>query len=169
MRTVHLGFRASRYASLAALAACATGAPRVRAAGADGAVPDSVSTGYGRGPRSSSTAAVGSVDESAIDAQHVGRVEELFQGRLAGVEVRRTASGGYSIRIRSATTLMADGSSEPLIVVDGVPTQSGAGSVLDALSPRDIARIEVLKDADATAAFGVRGGNGVILITTKHP
>lgn len=96
----------------------------------------------------------------------VARAEELLAGRFAGVEVTPRAGGGISVRIRGATSLM--GSSEPLYVIDGMPVQAGPGGALNGINPYDIARIEVLKDIGSTSFWGVRGANGVVLITTKR-
>jgi iron complex outermembrane receptor protein len=132
------------------------------------AKPDSVGVGYGRVPRERSTAAVSTLT-TELDDMRVARIEELLQGRVAGAQVYRTESGDYSIRIRNAPTLMAGGNSDPLFVLDGMPMMGrGLGSVLNGIAPADIARIDVLKDAGATAAYGSRGANGVILITTKR-
>jgi TonB-dependent SusC/RagA subfamily outer membrane receptor len=131
-------------------------------------VEDSVNIAYGRVARSRMTGAVGSVTEEDLANVRVARVEQLLQGRIPGVQVYRTASGELTIRIRGSQGL-GYSNEEPLIVVDGMPTQSsGLGSVLDGLAPQDIARIDVLKDAGSTAAYGLRGANGVILITTKR-
>jgi TonB-dependent SusC/RagA subfamily outer membrane receptor len=130
--------------------------------------PDSVGVGYGRVPRDRSTAAVSTLT-GELDAMRVARIEELLQGRVAGAQVYRTADGDYSIRIRNAPTLTANGNSEPLYVLDGMPMVGrGLGSVLNGIAPADIARIDILKDAGATASYGSRGANGVILITTKR-
>jgi TonB-dependent SusC/RagA subfamily outer membrane receptor len=111
---------------------------------------------------------VGSITEEDIDAMRAQRVEQLLQGRLAGVQVTQGPGNQLMIRIRGAQGF-GYSSEEPLIVLDGMPTQSrGVGSVLDGLVPQDIARIDVLKDAGSTAAYGLRGANGVILITTRR-
>jgi TonB-dependent SusC/RagA subfamily outer membrane receptor len=104
-------------------------------------------------------------DEDVGDTKVVN-VEEMLRGRIAGVEVLTLPSGGISVRIRGATSLTQ--SSEPLFVVDGMPVQTEAGGALTWLSPRDVQRIEVLKDPGSTAFWGSRGANGVIVITTKH-
>jgi TonB-dependent SusC/RagA subfamily outer membrane receptor len=91
-----------------------------------------------------------------------GYVEELFAGRFPGVRVFRLANGALSIEIRGRSTI--HGSTQPLIVVDGMPLESEDGLLF--LNPSDIQRIEVLKDVGSTAAYGVRGANGVVLITT---
>jgi iron complex outermembrane receptor protein len=83
------------------------------------------------------------------------------------VEVRALAGGGMSVRIRGSRSLRGDG--EPLYVVDGIPQHGNTNGALSDIDPRDVQSIEVLKDAGATAIYGVRGANGVILITRKHP
>lgn len=95
------------------------------------------------------------------------QVEQLLEGRIPGVEVLRTRSGGFLIHVRGVTTLHGDG--EPLYVVDGLPVEIDPERGLDWLSPAEIERIEVLKDAVETSMYGVRGANGVLLITTKRP
>jgi TonB-dependent starch-binding outer membrane protein SusC len=77
------------------------------------------------------------------------------------VDVTRLGGADFSVRIRGARSLA--GSNEPLFVVDGVPRTAGA---LDAIAPSSVVRIDVLKDAATLAAYGARGANGVILITT---
>lgn len=104
-------------------------------------------------------------DESpSVDVSGRG-IEELFAGRFPGVEVSRVPTGGISIRIRGASTVL--GSSEPLYIIDGAKVQSGPGGLLF-LEPGDISRIEVLKDIGSTSLYGSEGANGVILITTKR-
>ena len=88
-------------------------------------------------------------------------------GRVPGLTVLHTANGGYSLRIRGRSSLY--GNDEPLIVIDGMPIrQGGASNALMSLDPSDVARVDVLKDAGATASYGVQGGNGVVLITTRR-
>ncbi len=98
----------------------------------------------------------------------VSRVEELIQGRIPGVHVVRLPNGDFSVRVRGAKTF-GQGSDEPLYVVDGMPLMTtGLRNALMGIAPQDIARIDVLKDAGATAVYGSKGANGVILITTKR-
>ena len=94
-------------------------------------------------------------------------LEELLQGRIAGVTVSRTADGGIAVRIRSQTSI--NGTNEPLYVLDGITIQPGPYGSLSGISPFDIESIEVLKDAVSTAMYGGRGANGVIVIKTKRP
>jgi TonB-dependent starch-binding outer membrane protein SusC len=164
---------AQRMTALCALPvlACATATtPAAEAAPRAYAALDSIVLAYGKTTPASSTVAVGSVSARDIATMRVTRLEELLQGRVAGAQVFRTATGDYTIRIRNATSLLPSGSAEPLFVLDGMPMLSGRplGSILDGISPYDIARIDVLKDAGATAAYGARGANGVVLITTKR-
>jgi iron complex outermembrane receptor protein len=92
-------------------------------------------------------------------------MEELFQG-LAGVTVRRLSNGGISLRIRGSSSLSSSG--EPLYVINGVPIHAPPGQALMGVSARNITRIEILKDAGATAIYGSRGANGVVLIFTAR-
>jgi TonB-dependent SusC/RagA subfamily outer membrane receptor len=143
---------------------CATtgGAP------APAATPDTVRAGYARVARDRVTDAVASVTPGELETMRVARVEDLIRGRMPGVQVERDDSGELTIRIRGAGTL-GRGSGEPLVVLDGMPMSGRRISrLLDGLAPSDVARIDVLKDAGATAAYGIMGANGVILITTRR-
>jgi TonB-dependent SusC/RagA subfamily outer membrane receptor len=141
------------------LAACSGNAPP-----ADD--PSQVQIGYGKQNRRAITGAVGSVQGDQM-APHATRVEELFQGRLAGVDVQRLPDGSYAVRIRGAGGLMGDG--DPLYVVDGVPVHAIApGGALVGIDPASVARIDVLKDAGSAAVYGSQAMNGVILITTRN-
>ena len=127
--------------------------------GARGSRPARPSTVHGAN-------AVSTLDEQDLDRMRVGRIEEMLAGRVPGLVVYQTASGDYQLRIRGRSTIL--GNDEPLVVLDGMPLQPGNLSrSLAAIAPSDVARIEVLKDAGATAFYGVRGANGVIIITTK--
>lgn len=149
-----------------------------------------VVVGYGSQKRSDLTGSVASIGADAIDEMPVNSVDQALQGRVAGLNVVNTSGmpgAGVSIRIRGSGSLI--GSSEPLYVVDGVPyyndnaeaspgtlqgDQSNSESLVEnfnvmaSLNPNDIKSIEVLKDASATAIYGSRGANGVIIITTKN-
>jgi TonB-dependent starch-binding outer membrane protein SusC len=147
-------------------AACASGGaskPEVaRAAGADTVRVGNLSTS-----RRQLTDAVGSITSEDLETMRVSRVEELIRGRMAGVEMERDASGELTIRIRGGNNL-GRGTGEPLLVLDGMPMNGRRISqMLAAIMPGDVARIDVLKDAGATAPYGIRGANGVILITTR--
>ena len=138
------------------------------AAGSDAAGNDSsdqVGVGYGTQDRDELTGAV-----SSVRAEDVGRevtsILDLIEGRLPGVTVRRLGNGDVSIRVRGAPSFMGGG--EPLFAIDGRTIMTPVGSALMAINPKDVVRIDVLKDAGATAIYGSRGGNGVILITTRR-
>ena len=128
---------------------------------------DEVNIGYSTQDRRDVTGSVASAtgEEMLVD-QRSGRVEEMLIGRFPGVDVTRLANGDYTIRIRGSRSLL--GSNEPLVVIDGVPSALSPGNALAALTPQNVARIDVLKDAGATAAYGSRGANGVILVTTRR-
>jgi TonB-dependent SusC/RagA subfamily outer membrane receptor len=113
-----------------------------------------------------------SLSSSTVTADDIARqptvpLEHLIAGRVAGVRVTQAPGGGISIQIRGRSSFTL--SNEPLFVVDGVPISPGPNATLSWLNPHDIASIEVLKDAVSTAMYGVRGGNGVIVIKTKRP
>lgn len=101
-----------------------------------------------------------------IDGIPVRQVEELIEGRVSGVQVIRRPGGGISLQIRGRGSF--SGNMEPLYVLDGVPLQMEPNRGLYWLNPDDILKIEILKDASATAFYGVRGANGVVLITTRR-
>jgi TonB-dependent SusC/RagA subfamily outer membrane receptor len=143
------------------LNACAhAGSPRAQAPPPE----DEISVGYGTQPKTLSTGAVTSISPAEAEA-HVARVEELLMGRVPGLQVLPGRGGRYTLRLRGATSLL--GNNEPLLVIDDVPVTGAPGDALAGLSPQDIARIDVLKGASA-AIYGVRGANGVIIITTKR-
>jgi TonB-dependent SusC/RagA subfamily outer membrane receptor len=100
-----------------------------------------------------------------IDGRPVVRTEELLQGRFPGVRVIAQPGGGIAVRVWPPGTVM--GGKDPLYVVDGVPVSTVPGRGLDWLNPGDIASIRVLKDISETAPWGSRGGNGVVVITTR--
>jgi TonB-dependent SusC/RagA subfamily outer membrane receptor len=94
-------------------------------------------------------------------------IASLLQGRTPGVDVVMNADGSVSVRIRGASSFY--GGTEPLYVVDGSPFTPGPGGNLTGINPHDIESIEVLKGPPETTLYGVRGANGVILVTTKRP
>lgn len=94
-------------------------------------------------------------------------IERVLMSRVPGLWITRTGDGGIAVRIRGVSTINA--SSAPLYVVDGVPIQTGPGGSLTGINPHDIESIKVLKNPVDTAMYGIRGGNGVIVITTKRP
>ena len=122
-----------------------------------------VVVGYGSQRKSDITAAISSIRAEDIVELPTARVDQALQGRTSGVYVLNTdgSPGGRTmIRIRGLNSI--NGGNQPLIVIDGLQ-----GGDLDALNPMDIQSMEILKDASATAIYGSRGANGVILITTK--
>jgi TonB-linked SusC/RagA family outer membrane protein len=143
-----------------------------------------VVVGYGTVLKKDVTGALTSVKVKDNVANQSGTIDQLLQGRAAGVQVTQNAGApgsGISVKIRGTNSLR--GNNEPLYVVDGVIISSAgedviaAGGVgnsgqetqngLNGINPRDIESIQVLKDASATAIYGSRGANGVVLITTK--
>lgn len=147
------------------------------------ALSEVVVVGYGSIRKTDATGAVTSVTEGSFNRGVISSPEQLIQGRAAGVQVTSASGepgGGISIRIRGTSSVR--NGNNPLFVVDGVPLGgddvSGAGSdagfgtssprnPLNFLNPGDIASIDILKDASATAIYGSRGANGVVIITTK--
>ena len=126
---------------------------------------DLVFIGYGSVKKSDLTGSVASVKSDDMLKRNPIDVGQGLQGLAAGVQILRNSGdprGGTTIRIRGVATV--NGSADPLYVVDGVQV----GRSIDFLNPSDIESIEVLKDASATAIYGSRGANGVIMITTKR-
>ena len=121
-------------------------------------------------PRSTTpgTGAVTTVVPRETDAR-VTRVEDLLRG-VPGLEVTRASDGGYRLRIRGARSIRGNPTDDdPLLVIDGITISSGSlNSTLSELAPGDVEQIDVLKDAGATSAYGSRGANSVIVITTKR-
>jgi len=123
-----------------------------------------VVTGYGTQKRSDVTGAISSLSSDDYEAQPIQFTRQALQGRTAGVQVSSTSGAPGNtgaIKIRGVNSISNSGS--PLVVIDGV-----LGASLPSIHPSDIESIEVLKDASATALYGSRGANGVILVTTKR-
>ena len=121
-----------------------------------------VVTGYGVQKRSNISGAVATVGAEEISEQPILRVEQALQGRTAGVQVAQVSGSpgsALTVRVRGVGTI---NNSDPLYIVDGMPVEG-----LDYLNTNDIETINVLKDAAASAIYGARGANGVVLITTK--
>ena len=117
-----------------------------------------------RGSRPPETAVT---DDTTSVIKTTGRsLEQLFVAHSPGVDVRRAANGGISIRIRGASSFYA--SEEPLYVIDDSPIMQRSGGIFF-MNPNDIERIEVLKNPADIALYGMRGANGVVRITTKRP
>ncbi|MES2774085.1 MAG: TonB-dependent receptor [Bacteroidota bacterium] len=126
---------------------------------------DVVVIGFGQVRRKDLTGAVSSIRGDELAKVPVTNIAQALQGRLAGVQVAMsdgTPGSNPSIKIRGGSSITQ--SNEPLYVVDGVPQTDG----LNFLDPMDIESIDVLKDASATAIYGARGANGVVLVTTKQ-
>ena len=145
---------------------------------------DIVVTGYGTQRREAITGSVATVSADEANVGVVTNAQQLLQGRVAGVQITTNngePGGGTQVRIRGGTSIQA--SNDPLYVVDGVPLQNestvaGAATPgvnralnrnpLNSINPNDIESMTVLKDASATAIYGSRGANGVVLIQTKR-
>jgi TonB-linked SusC/RagA family outer membrane protein len=143
-----------------------------------------VATGYGTQRLSDVTGAISTVNTEILDKTPIATVDQMLQGTSPGVHVTTASSepgGAISIRVRGASSIT--GNSEPLYVIDGFPIENdiegssvGNGgrdrttpkNPLVTLNPSDIESISVLKDASATAIYGARGANGVVIITTKQ-
>ncbi|MBR5350336.1 MAG: TonB-dependent receptor [Prevotella sp.] len=126
---------------------------------------DVVVVGYGVQKKRDVTGALTRVGEKELNSKPVNNAFEALQGKAAGVDITTSERPGTvgSIAIRGQRSISAG--KGPLYVVDGVPLQSGG---IEALNPRDIESIDILKDASSTAIYGSRGANGVVLVTTKR-
>lgn len=146
----------------------------------DNILDEVVVVGYGELKRRDFTGSLSSVP-TELKAQPVSSPERLLQGSVAGVQVTQSSGqpgAGTSVRIRGGTSINAG--SEPLYVIDGFPVYNSNAAAdagvtsgdkinpMSAFNPEDIESIEVLKDASATAIYGSRGANGVIILTTKR-
>ena len=132
---------------------------------------DVVVVGYGTQRKSELTGSVSSIRNEKLREMPVVSIEQAVSGRLAGVQVQQTSGqpgAGISVRVRGVSSIA--GGNEPLYVIDGLPQFNddvrGANG-LATINPSDIESIEVLKDASATAIYGSRGANGVVMVTTK--
>ncbi|HYM93781.1 MAG TPA: TonB-dependent receptor plug domain-containing protein, partial [Chitinophagaceae bacterium] len=126
---------------------------------------DIVVIGYATVKKRDVTGSVGTISEQDIKSRPVDNTLQAMQGKVAGVDVSSNERPGTlgSITIRGVRSLTA--SNSPLFVVDNIPLISGG---IDNIDPQDIESIDVLKDASATAIYGSRGANGVVIITTKQ-
>lgn len=148
-----------------------------------------LNAGYYKVKDKERTGSIAKVSAKEIENQPVTNVLSAVQGRMPGVSITQNSGvpgGGYNIQIRGRNSLRTYANSEidgsqPLYIVDGVPIGSGMTSTyggnilsdsnlnpLSNISPNDIESLEILKDADATAIYGSRGANGVVLVTTKR-
>ena len=128
--------------------------------------------GYGRAKKSDLTGSVTAIKPDEKNHGLITNAQDMIQGKIAGVSVTTgggTPGGGATIRIRGGSSLNA--SNDPLIVIDGLAMDNqgikGVANPLSMVNPNDIESFTVLKDASATAIYGSRGSNGVIIITTK--
>jgi TonB-linked SusC/RagA family outer membrane protein len=122
--------------------------------------------GYGTQRKRDVTGSVVSVSESVLKEVPSPNLQGALQGRAAGLEVQKVGTkpgAGAVIRIRGERSI--NGSNDPLIVLDGIPFEGGN---INDINPDDVASIDILKDASATAIYGSRGSNGVLLVTTKR-
>lgn len=147
------------------------------------ALDEVVVIGYGTVKKRDATGAVASIGAKDFNKGVIPSTEQLLQGRVAGVAITQSSGepgSGINVRIRGTSSVR--GGNGPLFVVDGVPLagndvssggdngglgSSSARNPLNFLNPDDIASMDILKDASATAIYGARGANGVVLITTK--
>ncbi|RTZ02741.1 SusC/RagA family TonB-linked outer membrane protein [Flavobacterium bomense] len=141
-----------------------------------------VNAGYYSVKESERTGSIAKITSKDIEKQPVSNVLAVMQGRMAGVAIVQDSGspgGNFQIKIRGINSLRADGN-DPLYIIDGVPfssetigfsqtsgTTPSLTNPLNSINPSEIESLEVLKDADATAIYGSRGANGVVLITTK--
>lgn len=136
------------------------------------ALGEIVVVAYGTRRKTDLTGAVTSVTSRDFQKGNINSSEQLLVGKVAGLQITTgggSAGGGSTIRIRGGASLNA--SNDPLIVIDGVPVEGnglpGSANLLNTINPNDIESISVLKDASATALYGSRASNGVLIITTK--
>ena len=143
------------------------------------ALEEIVVIGYGTERKSLISDAVTSISSKQIEGLPLSSVDGILQGQASGVQVMQnsgTPGGEMSVRIRGLTSI--SGSSQPLYIIDGIPVTTGdygqlsysgqGSSALSDLNPNEIASISILKDASATAIYGARASNGIVLITTKR-
>ncbi len=123
-----------------------------------------VVVGYGTQKKRDVTGSVTSVGEKALRSVPSANIQNALQGKAAGLEIQNTGTApGANMQIRIRGTRSINGSNSPLIILDGIPYD---GSLND-INPADVASVDVLKDASATAIYGSRGANGVVLVTTR--
>ena len=121
---------------------------------------------------SSSTANREPAPRPSVTAEDVARnpgepIEKTLQAKVPGVLITRAPDGSIALQIRGTSSFSRN--TAPLYVIDGSPIEAGPGGALSGINPYDIESIRVLKDPAETAIYGMRGANGVILVTTKRP
>lgn len=130
----------------------------------DAQLDEVVVIGYGTQRKEAVTGSVASISGEKMNEVPASNITQALQGRVAGVQMTQTSSKpGATMQIRIRGTRSLNASNDPLIVLDGIPF---AGSIGD-INPIDIKSVDILKDASATAIYGSRGANGVILVTTN--
>lgn len=133
------------------------------------AIEDIVVVGFGTQKKETVTGAIGQISGQALLRSPVTNVSNALVGRVAGLSsIQKTGEAGYdqtTIRIRGVGTYAGGTSQDPLIVIDGIVRDMNAFNQID---PYDVQDVNVLKDASATAVYGVRGANGVVIVTTKR-
>jgi TonB-linked SusC/RagA family outer membrane protein len=138
--------------------------------GDEQALKEVVVVGYGTQQKKDLTGAIATVSGQDVAKVPVSGFDQALQGQVAGLQISSSSGspgGNTNILIRGVGSI--SGGNEPLFVIDGFPVSgAGVGNPLNTLSPNDIESIDVLKDASATAIYGSRGSNGVIIVTTKH-
>ncbi len=154
------------------LASSFTGMKKIQLKESSVALGEVVAIGYGQVKKNDATGSVAVLSEKNLNKSASTSPQQLIVGKMAGVNV--TTSGGAptdgaTIRIRGGSSMSA--SNDPLIIVDGLPLDNrsidGLGNILSSINPNEIETFTVLKDASATAIYGSRASNGVIMITTK--
>ena len=132
-----------------------------------------VVVGYGTQRKKETTGSIASIRASELTQTPIANVAQGIQSRVPGVQISQNSGapgGNISVRIRGTNSIT--GTSEPLYIVDGIQISNGGGitdvSPLSTINPNDIESVEVLKDASASAIYGARAANGVVLITTKR-
>lgn len=134
---------------------------------------DVIVVGYGTQKKIENTGAIASVKSEELTQTPIANIGQGLQARVAGLQVNQNSGspgGNVSVRLRGINSI--NGASEPLYIIDGIQISNGGGlnsiSPLSTINPNDIASVEVLKDASASAIYGARAANGVIIITTKR-
>lgn len=142
----------------------------VKLAPGDKTLSEVVVVGYGTQQKKDLTGAITTVSAKDVVKVPVSGLDQALQGQVAGLQISSTSGapgGNTSILIRGTGSI--SGGNEPLFVIDGFPVSgAGVGNPLNTINPNDIESIDVLKDASATAIYGSRGSNGVIIVTTKR-
>ena len=107
-------------------------------------------------------------DVTTKDIENSGEpIEKILAAKVPGVIITRTSDGGIAVQIRGTSSFY--GGNAPLYVIDGIPITPGPGGALSGVNPHDIESIKVLKDPADIGIYGIRGANGVIVITMKKP